>query len=256
MPYLSVRNLQIYYETDGDPAAPPLLLIHGSGGTGGSNWQPVRALLARHFFLLLPDCRGHGRTLAPRNEYTFSLLAADLAAFLGALGVAPAFVAGHSNGGNVALLLCAEQPQAVRRAVLMAANAYPSPDLRRYALEDWSERIERDSPGWAGELAAAHDPGRFPGYWRDLMRRTGYEIGRAPDFSPADLARIRTPALVIQGERDPVNAPGGHADFLYEHLAEARLWLAAGLGHNVHRERPDEWARRVTAFLLNGASQS
>lgn len=246
MPFTRVSDLQMFYNEYGSPDAPPLLLIHGSGKTGASEWQPVRDELAKNFRVLAPDLRGHGKTLDPRSEYTFALLANDLAEFLRGLGVAPAFVVGHSNGGNVALVLTAEHPTVVKQVVIMAGNAYVSPDLLRYANEKWSERISAE---WGAELAALHDAPRHNGYWRELMDRTGWEIARAPNYSAADLGKIKTPAFVIQGANDEVNAPAHHAEFMAENLAIAQLWLAPHTGHSVHEEHPKEWVKRVTKFL-------
>jgi len=246
MPFTRVSDLQMFYNEYGSPDAPPLLLIHGSGGTGASEWKPVLDGLAKNFRVLAPDLRGHGKTLDPRNEYTFALLANDLAEFLCALKIAPAFVVGHSNGGNVALVLTAEHPTIVKQVVSMAGNAYVSPDLLRYANDKWSERI---SEAWGKELADLHDVGRYAGYWRELMDRTGYEIARAPNYSAADLGKIKTPAFVIQGENDEVNAPAHHAEFMATNLPNARLWLAPKTGHSVHEEHPEEWVKRVTKFL-------
>lgn len=247
MPYARVLDLQLYYDDLGDPHAPPLLLIHGSGGTGRREWQPVLEGLGKHFRLIVPDVRGHGKTLDPRAAYTFKLLADDLAEFLRVLKIAPAFVAGHSNGGNIALVLALEHPAVVKKAVVMAANAYVSDDLLRYAEDKWSDRI---SEGWGKELAEQHDPLRYPGYWRELMDRTGWEIARAPNYTPEELARSRTPILVIQGADDGVNAPSHHAEHMAQHLGDAQLWLAPDTGHSVHEEHPEEWVERVTKFLL------
>lgn len=245
MPYASVFDLQMYFLDLGARDAPPLLLIHGSGETGRSEWAPVLDGLAKHFRLIVSDCRGHGQTLDPRSEYTFKMLAADMAELLRVLNLAPALVVGHSNGGNVALVLCAGHPEVVRRAVIMAANAYVSDDLLKYA-SPWSARI---GEAWSKQLAELHDAGRYPGYWRDLMDRTGYEIARAPNFTPARLGQIRVPILVVQGENDPLNAPAHHAEFLAENLGNARLWLAPKTGHYVHKERPGEWVECVSGFL-------
>lgn len=247
MPFLRVSDLNLFYNAYGAPDAPSLLLIHGSGGTGASEWASVVDGLAKNFRVLAPDCRGHGQTLDPRNEYTFARLAKDMAEFLRALHVAPAFVVGHSNGGNVALVLTVEHPDAVKKAVIMAGNAYVSDDLLKYGESKWSERI---SERWGKELAELHDAPRYDGYWRDLMDRTGYEIARAPNYSAEDLQQVKTPVFVIQGANDSVNAPSRHAEFMAEHLANAQLWLAPETGHSVHEEHPQEWVERVTKFFL------
>jgi len=246
MPFTRVSDLQMFYNEYGSPDAPPLLLIHGSGGTGASEWKPVLEGLAKNFRVLAPDLRGHGKTLDPRSAYSFDLLAKDTAEFLRVLKIAPAFVVGHSNGGNVALVLTAKYPQVVQKAVVMAGNAYVSADFARYARGKWSERIPLT---WAKQLAKLHDGVRYEGYWRELMDRTGTEIGRAPNYSAADLKKIKTPILIIQGANDPTNAPSHHAEFMAANLPNARLWLAPKTGHSVHEEHPEEWVKRVTKFL-------
>ncbi len=247
MPYRDVSDINLFYNEYGSPDAPPLLLIHGSGGTGASEWKPVLQELAKNFRVLAPDLRGHGKTLDPRNEYTFALLAHDMAEFLRALKIAPAFVVGHSNGGNVALVLTMEHPDAVKKVVVMAGNAYVSADLSKYARGKWSERISAE---WGEKLALLHDAPRHAGYWRALMDRTGWEIARAPNYSAADLAKTNTPVLVIQGANDAVNAPARHAEFMAQRLPNAQLWLAPDTGHSVHEERPQEWVEWVTRFFL------
>lgn len=248
MPYARVSDLHLFYNEYGSRTAPPLLLIHGSGGTGESEWEPVIEGLAKNFHVLAPDCRGHGKTLDPRNEYTFALLANDMAEFLRVLKLSPAFVAGHSNGGNVALVLTVEHPTAVKKAVVMAGNAYVSADLKqKYGKGKWSERV---SATWGQDLAARHDRLHYRGYWRELIDRTGLEIARAPNYTARDLKKVKTPVLVIQGANDPVNAPSRHAQFLADHLGNAQLWLAPKTGHSVQEEQPQQWVTRVTKFFF------
>jgi pimeloyl-ACP methyl ester carboxylesterase len=247
MPFARVSDLQMFYNEYGPPDAPPLLLIHGSGGTGASEWRPVLEGLAEHFRVIAADCRGHGKTLDPRRAYSFDLLANDMSELLRVLNIAPAFVAGHSNGGNVALVLTLEHPETVKKAVVMAGNAYVSDDLRRYENGRWSERISIE---WGKQLGELHDAVRFPGYWRELMDRTGWEISRAPNYSTGDLEKCKTPVLVIQGANDPVNAPSHHAESLAENLGDGQLWLVPETGHSVHEEHPKEWVERVTRFFL------
>ena len=92
-------------------------------------------------------------------------------------------------------------------------------------------------------------------YWRDLLRLTLNELITEPNYTPADLARVRRPVLVIQGANDRVNAAGRHAQYLAENIPAAEMWLPAGVNHNVHRERPDEWLSRVLDFYQRRAAR-
>jgi pimeloyl-ACP methyl ester carboxylesterase len=83
-----------------------------------------------------------------------------------------------------------------------------------------------------------------------LLQSTITETITNPDWALADLADVRVPCLVAQGERDPVNAPSHHAETLHEWLPNSQLWIPAGVGHSVHWELPDEFERRAREFFL------
>ena len=117
----------------------------------------------------------------PRWAYSFELLADDMALFLRALKIAPAFVVGHSNGGNIALVLTVKHPQVVKKVVVVGANVYVSQDLMRYAKGKWSDRISKE---WGKQLAELHDPLRYKGYWRESLDRTGWEMRVRPITRP------------------------------------------------------------------------
>jgi pimeloyl-ACP methyl ester carboxylesterase len=255
VPYITANDVRLYYQ-DYAPAAEaagraPIVLIHGSSHTGQKDWGAMApCLAAAGYRVLVPDCRGHGQSDNPRLSYSFFEMAADTAAFVRALGFEQAHIIGHSNGGNVALVTLVEHPGVVATAVLQAANAWVSPDLveKEPPLFD-PERVAREAPGWMNDLQALHGPHHGPDYWRDLLRLTVHAIVTEPNYSPADLARVRRPVLVIQGAEDGVNAPARHAQYMAENIPGAELWLPAGVGHTVHAERPDEWRERVLDFL-------
>lgn len=86
-------------------------------------------------------------------------------------------------------------------------------------------------------------------YWRGLMKLTLEEILAGPNYTPLDLARVRKPVLVIEGEEDPVNSPGHQAEYIAENIPNAELWKPAGVGHNVHMGQREEWIERALDFL-------
>jgi len=252
MPFAAINAAQIYYETFGQDGSgrAPLLLIHSATRTGQATWERAALQLAQRYRVIVPDCRGHGKSSNPGRSYSFRELAADIAGLLRALGHEKAHIIGHSNGGNVALVTLMEHPEVVQTCIIQAGNAWVSPDLieRQPPLFE-PERIARESPDWMAEMIALHGPTHGPEYWRELALLTVAETIREPNYSTADMAKVSRPVLVIEGEKDDVNATSAHGQFIAVNIPGAELWRPAGVGHHVHDEIPDEWLVRVLDFL-------
>jgi pimeloyl-ACP methyl ester carboxylesterase len=86
-------------------------------------------------------------------------------------------------------------------------------------------------------------------YWRELLWLTMKEIISEPNYSPAELAQVDRPTLVIMGAEDKVNAPDEHAQYIANNIPNAELWIPEKTGHNVHLERREEWIANVLDFL-------
>ena len=252
---------QLSYLTAGDAGGEPVLLIHGSTETAESDWfvhSDIGTRLASlGYFVVAPDCRGHGRSLATRSssglpEYSFEQMAADGAELLRALGMPRAFVCGHSNGGTVALCLARSFPLQVRAAVVLAGNAYVDEHVRtRVPVGMDPDRVEQESPAWRDSMVDLHDAHQGEGYWRDLLLATIGETVSYPQWTADDVAGVDVPVLAVQGSGDTVNVPGRHAETIAEWLPRASLWIAEGYGHSVHREAPVEFVERMTTFFAS-----
>ena len=251
MAFVTINGAEIYYQTYGKkhPGHAPILLVHGSTQTGYSCWDKVAPLLAEDYFVIVPDCRGHGRSSNPNMTYSFKELAADVAELIRVMGFERAHIIGHSNGGNIVLVTLLEHPDVVQTCIPQAGNAWVSPDLivKEPPLFD-PDFIERERPLWMEEMVMLHAP-LGKDYWRTLVKLTVDEIIREPNYTPADLAKVTRPTLVIQGETDRVNAENRHGQFIARHIPAAELWIPKGIGHNVHDDILDEWLKRVTDFL-------
>ena len=80
----------------------PLALLHGLASTHHI-WDFVAPLLARDFWVIALDQRGHGESAKPDGGYDFATVASDLDGLLQALKTESPILVGHSWGGNVAL---------------------------------------------------------------------------------------------------------------------------------------------------------
>jgi 3-oxoadipate enol-lactonase len=104
-------------DTGGD--GPVVMLLHGWMASADLNWSAAYAdLEGAGYRVLAIDHRGHGRGLRPIEPFRLSDCAADAAAVLRELGVAPATVVGYSMGGAIAQLVAYEQPDVVSGLVL------------------------------------------------------------------------------------------------------------------------------------------
>ena len=102
----------------GSPSGSAVIALHGLASS--SRWYDLVApLLADTHRVVAPDQRGHGLSEHPSTGYDWQSLAADVAAFMEAVGLDRPAVLGHSWGGYVALALAAKFPRSVSRVVLI-----------------------------------------------------------------------------------------------------------------------------------------
>jgi len=250
MPHVTINGAEIYYQVYGDSPNTPVVLIHGATSDSHTNWDTVTPLLTEQYKVFALDCRGHGRSNNPNMSYSFRELANDVAAFVRAMGYEKAHIIGHSNGGNVALVTAVEHPDAVQTCVPQAANAYVTRSLieREPKIFD-PDRVAREAPAWRDKMIQLHGEVNGQDYWRELLWLTMKEIISEPNYSPADLARVDVPMLVIMGGDDTVNAPDEHAQYIANNVPDAELWIPDGIGHTVHQECEGVWIEKVLDFL-------
>ncbi len=115
---MKVRNgsVELNVVEDGDPSAPPLLLLHGITSHAGT-WQWFVPELAERFRVLRLDFRGHGESDRAPGQYTSSGYVGDAVAVCEAVG-SPVIVMGHSLGGATAAALAQRHASLLRAAVM------------------------------------------------------------------------------------------------------------------------------------------
>ena len=238
-----------YEEHGGGNPGPPLVLVHGAGGSR-LHWPPaLRRLAGRH--TLAVDLPGHGQSPIGENS-GIDAYAWGLADWRTAVPVHRPILVGHSMGAAIALTAALAEPAALAGLVLVGAGprlrvnpklleGVAQPETFAAAVHQivlWSFAPEADAR--MVELA-----------WR-RMTETGSAV-LADDLRACDafdvtsrLAEIRLPTLIIVGRNDRM-ASLGLSEELQEGIAGSRLQVVESAGHMAMLERP----AAVRALLID-----
>src|SRR5436190_6431 len=118
--YALVNGLNIYYEIHG--SGEPLLVLPGGFMTVEAMGGLVPQL-AQTRQVIGVELQGHGHTADIERPLRYELMADDIAALIGHLGIAQADIFGYSLGGGVALQTAIRHPEVVRK-LAMASTAF------------------------------------------------------------------------------------------------------------------------------------
>ena len=265
MPFVSVRDIRLYYEIRG--SGPRLLFISGTGGDLRRSPNAFDSPLPGHFTVLAYDQRGLGRSDRPDVPYTMADYAADADALLRAVGWERCRVMGVSFGGMVAQEFALRYPQRVERLVLGCTSSggaggasYPLHELTGLSLEEWARTVvelsdTRRDAAWraahprefqalvdetlAGLKVGQGEPGRAVGARRQIEARQGHDTY---DRLPA----LEMPVFICGGRYDGI-APVSNQEALRRRIPDARLELFDG-GHLFFIQDPRAF-ERIIAFL-------
>ena len=243
----------VFYETFGDAAHTPLLLINGFTSQSVSWPDDLRdALVAAEFFVITFDNRDVGLSTksAPGQHYLLSDMASDAVAVLDALDVSAPVVWGTSMGGMIAQTLTIDHPsrvaalcsvmsttgnQEVGRPTSEALEALmtPPPEDREGAIAA-GVRVAHViggplvDPEWE-QVRAARQYDRC--FWPQGAAHQMHAITKSGDRTAA-LGAVQCPTTVIHGRVDPlITLSGGEATAAA--IPGARLVVLDDMGHDM-----------------------
>ena len=279
--YFSQR-LRLHYVDWGNPAKPPLLLLHG-GRDHCRNWDWTAAALRNDWHIIAPDLRGHGDSQwSPDGSYTMAGYIYDLAQLIHQQRLAPVTIIAHSLGGNIALRYAGIYPDTVARLVaieglglsprlLEARGAKPIAERmddwireqrglagripRRYAsIEDAFRRMQEENPHLSAEQARhltaqgvnQNEDGTYSWKFDNYVR-----AWPPYDMSSHDIqdlwSRIDSPTLLLYGRESQSGNPA--EDGRAAPFRDATVVGIDKAGHWLHHDRLDEFLRIIREFL-------
>jgi pimeloyl-ACP methyl ester carboxylesterase len=283
--FCRLGDVEICFETFGDPADPALLLVMGLG-TQMLGWHEdfCADLAGRGFHVIRYDNRDIGRStilssapvptlgqIVRRDKraasYTLAEMAADGVGLLDHLGIERAHIVGVSMGGMIAQTIAARRPERVLSLTSIMSSTGSrwrgQPALKTY--RQFLRPVSTDRATYIAQTAALFDIIGSPGFDRadeDLrsllsaMYDRGHDPGSvtrqlaailASGDRTAELRHITAPTLVIHGTADKLVAPsGGRATA--RAIPGARLLMIEGMGHDLPR---GAWPQLIDAIVEN-----
>ena len=220
-----------------------MVLVHGLI-VSGRYMVPTLKHLARHYRVYAPDLPGFGESGKPPAVLDVPGLSGALCAWMEAVGLERAALVGNSMGCQVIAHLAARRPELVERAVLQAPAMDPGGrtiprQVARFLLD-----VPREPPSLVPiELRDLLAAGPSRG-WRTLRHALADRIEE-------NLPRVRAPALVVRGSRDPI-CPQRWAEEAARLLPEGRLAVLPGAAHAANFGAPAAFASEVGRFLERG----
>ena len=280
--FVDLRGLRYHVRTWGeaDPAAPPLVMLHGWMDVSASFQFVVDAFVSPRS-VVAPDWRGFGLSeRGPGDCYWFPDYLADLDFLLDQLaGTRPVVLVGHSMGGNIALLYAGARPQRVRAVVNLEGfglkDTPPERAPERYAawmnelkrppvgrdygsLDEVAARLRRTNPRLSADQAAFLAP-----HW-SWPQAAGLRIAGDPAHriinpvpyrwaeAEACWRQVTAPVLWIEGAQTDAYKWAGDADILARRratLADVRFARVEDAGHMLHHDQPQRTADLIEQFL-------
>jgi pimeloyl-ACP methyl ester carboxylesterase len=268
MSQVEVDGLTINYDVQGE--GDPLLLIPYTSADHACYAFQLPSY-TEHFSCIALDLPGSGESDKPAGPYSTEGYADQVAAFLGAIGIERAHVAGVSLGAAVGMHLAARHPDGVR-SLSLHSGWHASDDYLKVVVEQW-RALSSALPTVADVVIQGLFPWCFtPGMYveRPEFVATLDEFVRGRPAQPVDafvaqidavvahdasaaLGKIDVPTLITFGAHDLVCSTR-FAQPLRDGIAGSEVVVFDHLSHAGLHEDPETFNRATLDFLLRQRS--
>jgi pimeloyl-ACP methyl ester carboxylesterase len=247
--FVRTNGIRLHYLEHG-ATGPTLVLIPGLTANAQSFEGLIEAGLAARLHVLAFDLRGRGLSEKPDGGYTMADHAADVLGALDELELETVALGGHSFGALLTLLIAAERPERVTRAILLDAPAEVDARIVEQ-IRPSLDRLESTYPSLGDYLAHVRSMPYFDGQRWDQALETFYssDVEPLPDGSvrahcrpehiaqaiaatlevdwPAIAKRVAQPTLLVRATQ-PFGPPGSPPILSAEQAAQTVALLSRG----------------------------
>lgn len=236
----------------------PVILLHGYTDSHHS-FDRILPRFPRRFHVFALDQRGHGDSSKPACCYTQPDFAADVVAFMDAVGLDRASLVGHAMGSFVAQNVALDFPERVDDLVLISSAPTVVGNPLALQLEPVIDSLtDPIDPAFVRQVQSSLFFSPIPEAFLDTAVAESLKVpasvwqqaldGLLAQDRSAELDQIAAPTLILFGEEDIFFSAAEQA-ILDNEIPDSTLIIYPETGHGVHVERPREAARDIRRFL-------
>ncbi len=237
------KDIIQYYHTLGNKNNPPLVFIHGILAFT-EVYRDLIKELAKEYYVIGVDLRGHGRTTIGEQPFSYRLIAEDIINVTDKIGIEQFYAVGHSAGGFVVLSIGKYFPEKMIKGVSIASlYHHDGIDFKKHGHDYLTYTGFMDNLNGRNSLTLdlfdrAHknlgEEEKF-NHTKNLMMETGKVL--YPSFTSSDLKSIEDPMLVIVAGNDKRIKPS-HTMQMSEYLPDSELVIIPDATHfNIVRSK-------------------
>ncbi|MCS7461495.1 alpha/beta hydrolase [Paenibacillus doosanensis] len=246
MPYIQVKDLEMFYEKMGN--GDTIIFLHSGYSRGILAFAGQMLDFQKKYTCYFPDFRGHGRTRCASLEWSTPQISDDILEFMNQLGIIKAHFIGYSLGANVGLYLAVNHPERVSTLTTIGTGGFCDPTGAEEFEPEWM--IEKGLHDMINQMIERHEEAH-KGNWEEHMRQSAQDWRLYPQLTENQLSSIECPALFITGEHDPF-AGEERVKRLASLVKGSNYFVVPGGSHRPHmvRENPILVNDTILQFLV------
>ena len=248
-------GLELPYVEQGQPDGVPVVLLH-AWLDSRRYFDELMAVLPERIRAFAFDQRGHGDASKPAEGYGLRDFAGDIGAFMDAVGLHAAVLAGASSGGYVAQRFAVDDPgRTLGLALLGSPRSLRGPrpafadvvstledPIDAAFVRELNEGMLGREPPEAIIATLCEENLKVPArVWRDALE------GLLAAEAPLDTGAISAPTVIVWGTRDPL-LPRADQEAMAAQIPGARLVIYDDVGHLPVIEAPERVAADLTTL--------
>jgi len=240
----------------------PIISLHGVMDNGLC-FSPVAQKLSENYHTIMPDARGHGLTEISENEFSYELMAQDIAILIQELKLEKPQIIGHSMGAGIAALIASKYPELVNRIILedpafrfkkanKIVKGLAKPIIKiifkivlRGSYEKIVKRGRKRNPTWSEEELQPWAESKV------LYKEKNQKVFMGLMDDKTDwkevIQNITCPILLITSDKGMTK--DDKAREIVEFSKDCKWIKIEGAGHNIRREQFERYMEEVQDFF-------